>query len=133
MNESDLPDDALDALLRLGAPEPLPDDGFVARTMAAVERAARAQPVQRRATPPAPLAIARALAAEQQRHDAQARLWRWATLGVVAGYLLMLLAVWLSPRDEGSLVLPTTSEIFPLGVLLAVGSIWIAVRQLRSA
>ena len=134
MNESRSPDDgAFDDFLRHSAPEPLPDRGFSARTMAAVERAARAQPVQRRAAPLAPLAIARALAAEQQCHDAQARLWRWATLGVVAGYLLMLLAVWLSPRDEGSLVLPTTSEIFPLGVLLAVGSIWIAVRQLRSA
>jgi hypothetical protein len=133
MNESRLTDDAFDDFLRRSAPGPLPDRGFSGRAMAAVERAARTQEVRRRPAPPAPLAIARALAAEQQRHDAQARLWRWATAGVVAGYLLMVLAIWLSPESGVSVSLPPLHEMFPLGVLLAAGSIWVAVRQLRAA
>jgi hypothetical protein len=134
MNESrHLDDDAFDDLLRGSAPGPLPDLGFSARTMAAVERATRTQPVPRRATPLAPLAIARALAVEQRRHDAQARLWRWATAGVVAGYLLLVVAVWLSPEGSVSVSLPTPHEVLPLGVLLAAGAIWVAVRELRSA
>ena len=134
MNESRLTDDdAFDDLLRASTPAPLPDLGFSARTMAAVERAARAQPVRRRATPLAPLAIARALALEQGRHDAQARLWRWATAGVVAGYLLMVLAVWLAPEGSVSISLPTPAEVFPLCLLAMAGAIWIAVREWRSA
>ena len=134
MNESRLTDDdAFDDFLRASAPGPLPDLGFSARTMAAVERAARAQPVRRRATPLAPLAIARALALEQGRHDAQARLWRWATAGVVAGYLLMVLAVWLAPEGSVSISLPTPGEVLPVFLLAAAGAIWVAVREWRSA
>jgi hypothetical protein len=134
MNESRLSDDdAFDDFLRASAPEALPDRGFSARTMAAVERAARAQPVQRRAVPLAPLAIARALALEQRRHDTQARLWRWATAGVVAGYLLLVLAVWLSPQGSVSATLPTPAETFPLGLLATAGALWIAVREWRAA
>ena len=134
MNESRLTDDdAFDDFLRRSAPAPLPDLGFSGRTMAAVERATRAQPVPRRAAPPAPLAIARALAAEQQRHDDQFRVWRWATVGVLGGYLLLVLAIWLSPESSVSVSLPTPHQIFPLGLLLAAGAIWVAVRQLRSA
>ena len=131
-----LDDDAFDDFLRRSAPAALPDLGFSGRAMAAVERATRAQPVPRRAAPMAPLAIARALAAEQQRHDAQARLWRWATLGVVAGYLLMLLAVlvaWLSPQGSITVSLPTPVETFPVALLLVAGAIWVSVRSLRSA
>jgi hypothetical protein len=124
---------AFDDFLRRSAPEPLPDNGFSARTMAAVERAARAQPVQRRAAPLAPLAIARALAVEQRRHDAQARLWRWATAGVIAGYLLMVVAIWLAPQGSVSVSIPTPDESFPVCVLMAAGAIWIAVREWRSA
>ena len=112
MTESRLDDDAFDDLLRRSAPGPLPDAGFSARTMAEVERAARAQPVQRRPAPPAPLAIARALAAEQRRHDAQARLWRWAIAGVAAG---------------------AGTVMVTLSVLLSIGAIWIAVREWRAA
>jgi len=133
MNESRLTDDALDDFLRRSAPEALPDDGFSARTMAAVERAARAQPVRRRAAPPAPLAIARALAAEQRRHDAQARLWRWAIAGVVAGCLLMMAAVLLSPDAGVTIAVPAPGQWFPLSVLLAVGAVWVAVREWRAA
>ena len=134
MNESRLSDDdAFDDLLRRSAPGPLPDAGFSARAMAAVERAARAQPVRRRAAPLAPLAIARALAVEQRRHDAQARLWRWATVGIVAGYLLMVLTIWLSPQDSISVSIPTPGETFPLSLLLAAGAVWVAVRELRAA
>jgi hypothetical protein len=134
MNESRLPDDAaFDDLLRRSAPGPLADRGFTARTMAAVERAARAQPVRRRAPPPSPLAIARALAMEQGRHDAQARLWRWATAGVVAGYLLMMLAIWLSPQGSVAISIPTPGESAPLALLLMAGAIWVAVREWRAA
>jgi hypothetical protein len=131
MNESDLPDDALDALLRLGAPEPLPDDGFVARTMAAVDQAARAAIVQRRPMPVAPIAIARALAAEQRRHEAQARLWRWAIAGVVAGVVLLVAAMALSPDGSLAIAAPTPQQWFPLCTLLAIGALWIAWRELR--
>jgi hypothetical protein len=133
MNESRPDDDALDGLLRRSAPDPLPDGGFSARTMAAVERAARAQPVQRRPAPPAPLAIARALAAEQRRHDAQARLWHWAITGLAAGALLMVVAVLLSPDGDAAITLPTPGQWFPLSVLLSVGAVWIAVREWRAA
>ena len=131
MNESDLDDDALDGLLRAEAPGPLVDDGFVARTMAAVDHAARGVAVQRRATPAAPIAIARALAAEQRRHAAQARLWRWATAGVVAGLLLMIVAVLLSPTD-GSVAVPPPQQWYPLSLLLAIGAFCVAWRELRS-
>ena len=131
MNPSDLSDDAFDALLRASAPQPLPDDGFVARTLAAVDQAARGVSVQRRATPVAPIAIARALAAEQRRHAAQARLWRWASAGVVAGFLLMVAAVLLSPSDGGVMV-PRASQWYPLSLLVAAGALWAAWRELRS-
>ena len=134
MNESRLSDDAaFDDLLRHAAPAPLADQGFSARTMAAVERASHAQALQRRPTPLSPLAIARALALEQHRHDAQARLWRWARAGVVAGYLLMMLAIWLSPRDGVAISPPTPGESAPLALLLMMGAIWVAVREWRAA
>ena len=131
MNESDLTDDALDGLLRAAMPEPLLDNGFVARTMAAVDQAARGVPPQRRATPVAPITIARALAAEQRRHAAQARLWRWAIAGVVAGFLMLVMAVLLSPVDA-TIAAPAPPQWFPLCMLLAVGAIWVAWRELRS-
>jgi len=132
MNESRLTDDAFDDLLRRSAPGPLPDEGFSVRTMAVVERAMGAHAVQRRAAPPAPLAIARALAAEQRRHEAQARLWRWAVAGVVAGYLLMVAAVLLSPEGSLAIAIPAPGQWFPLCVLLAAGAIWVAVREWRT-
>ena len=131
MNPSDLDDDALEGLLRAAAPAPLLEDGFVARTMAAVDQAARSEAAPRRATPAAPIAIARALAAEQRRHEAQARLWRWATAGVAAGFLLMLVAVLVSPSD-GTIAAPPPLQWYPLSVLLAVGAVWVAWRELRS-
>ena len=131
MNESDLSDDALDGLLRASAPEPLLDDGFVVRSMAAVDRAARSMPAKRRATPVAPIAIARALAAEERHHAAQARLWRWAIAGLVAGMVLLVMAVLLSPTD-GSVVMPPARQWYPLLVLLACGSLWVAWRELRA-
>ena len=131
MNPSDLTDLGLDGLLRAGAPQPLVDDGFVARTMTAVDQAARGMTPPRRATPVAPIAIARALAAEQRRHAAQARLWRWASAGVVAGFLLMVVAVLLSP-SEGAVVVPGASQWYPLSLLVAAGALWAAWRELRS-
>ena len=131
MNTSAIDDDALDGLLRANPPEPLVDDGFVARTMAAVDHAARAVPVQRRATPVAPIAIARALAAEQRHHEAQARMWRWAIAGIVAGFLLMVVAVLLSPAS-GTIVVPPARQWFALFALLSAGAIWVAWRELRS-
>ncbi len=130
-HSSDLGDDALDGVLRAHAPEPLLDDGFVARTMAAVDHAVRGVAVQRRATPVAPIAIARALAAEQRDHEAQARMWRWAIAGIIAGFLLMIVAVLLSPVD-GTVTVPGPREWYPLLLLLAVGALWVAWRELRS-
>ena len=131
MNESDLPDDALHALLRAAAPEPLHDDGFVVRTMAAVDRAARAVAVQPRAAPLAPIAIARALAAEHRRHEAQARLWRWAFAGVIAGFVLLVAATALSPDGNLTIAAPASQQWTPLCLLLAIGAIWIAWREAR--
>jgi hypothetical protein len=133
MTESRHTDDALDDLLRGSAPEPLRDDGFAARTMAAVDRAARDLPARRRASPVAPVAIARALAAEHARHAAQARLWRWAFAGVVAGFLLLLLAMALSPAAPGSFTLspPPAPQWGILCLLMSIGAIWVAIRELR--
>jgi hypothetical protein len=133
MNESDLTDDGLDGLLRAGAPRALPDDGFTARTMAAVDQAAHAQAVRRRSTPVAPIVIARALAAEHSRHEAQARLWRWAIAGVIAGFVLLVAAVALSPGEGSvSITAPEPLQWFPLCGLLAVGAVWMAWRELRA-
>jgi len=131
MNRSERTDDALDSLLRASTPAPLADDGFVARTMAAVDHAARSLPAQRRPTPVAPLAIARALAAEASRHEAQARLWRWAIAGVIAGFVLLVAAVLLAPGDV-TISVPTPQQWYPLCLLLAVGAVWVAWRELRS-
>jgi hypothetical protein len=131
MNETDLPDDALDALLHASAPTPLPDGGFVARTMTAVDQAERAHATQRRTTPVAPIVIARALAAEHRRHEAQARLWRWAVAGVVAGFVLLVAAVALSPDGSMTVAAPAPQQWYPLCLLLAVGSLWVAWRELR--
>lgn len=130
MNRHELADEALDDLLRAASPEPLVDDGFVARTMAAVELAARGVPPQRRPTPASPIAIARALAAEQRRHEAQARLWRWAIAGVIAGFVLLVVAVLLSPAGA-TISVPPPLQWFRLFTLLAVGATWFAWRELR--
>jgi hypothetical protein len=131
MNASELTDDALDALLRASAPEPLLDDGFVVRTMTAVDQAARALPAPRRAAPVAPIAIARALAAEHRRHEAQARLWRWAVAGVAAGFVLLVAAVVLSPDGSVTIAAPAPQQWYPLCLLAAIGAIWVAWRELR--
>ena len=131
MNESDLPDDALDALLQASAPAPLPDGGFAARTMTAVDQAERARATRRRTTPVAPIVIARALAAEHRRHEAQARLWRWAAAGVVAGFVLLVAAVALSPDDSLTIAAPPPQQWYPLCLLLAFGAVWYAWRESR--
>ena len=131
MNESERIDDALDALLRASAPQPLLDDGFVARTMTAVDQAARALPAQRRAAPVAPIVVARALAAEHRRHEAQARLWRWAIAGVIAGFVLLVVAVALSPDGSVVIAAPAPQQWYPLCLLAAIGAVWVAWRELR--
>ena len=131
MNESDLPGDPLDALLQASAPEPLPDDGFMARTMTAVDQAERARSTQRRTTRVAPIVIARALAAEHRRHEAQARLWRWALAGVVAGFVLLVAAVALSPDGSMTIAAPPPQQWYPLCLLLAFGAVWYAWRESR--
>jgi hypothetical protein len=131
MNRSNPNDDALDALLRAAMPPVLPDDGFVARTLVAVDHAARAAAVQHRAAPLAPLVIARALAAEERRHAAQARMWRWIIAGIVAGFLLMIVAMVLSP-DDGPVAAPRTLQLFAMFGLTAVGALCVAWQELRS-
>jgi hypothetical protein len=131
MNRHELTDDALDDQLRALSPEPLADNGFVARTMAALELADRGLRKQGRAAPCSPMAIERALAAEQRRHEAQMRLWRWAIAGVIAGFILLVFAVLLSPASATSSV-PPPLQWFQLSTLLAVGATWAAWRELRS-
>ncbi len=131
MNESDLPDDKLEHLLRTSAPAPLLDDGFVARTMTALDQATRAMAAPPRPAPMAPIAIARALAAEHRHHEAQARLWRWAVAGVVAGFVLLVAAVALSPGGSVTIAAPPPQQWYPLCLLLAVGAVWYAWRESR--
>jgi hypothetical protein len=131
MNESERNVDPLDTLLRASVPEPLLDDGFVLRTMAGVDQAARRMPVQRRATPVAPIVIARALVAENRRHAAQARRWRWVVAGVIVGSFLMLLAMALSPGSV-SIEIAAPSQWAPLTLLMAIGALTIAWRELRN-
>jgi len=131
MNETDISEDTLARLLRASAPEPLLDDGFVARTMTAVDQAERTAATRRRAAPAAPIVIARALASEHRRHEAQARLWRWAVAGVIAGFVLLVAAVALSPGGSVSISLPPSQQWYPLCLLLAIGATWMAWRELR--
>ena len=131
MNESDLPDDPLDGILQAGAPEPLLDDGFVARTMTAVDQAVRALPMPGRTSPVTPIAIARALAAEHRRHEAQARLRRWAVAGVLAGFVLLVAAVALSPGGSVTIAAPSPQQWYPLCLLAAIGAVWAAWGELR--
>ena len=131
---SDDPADPLAALLRAHAPQPLPDDGFVDRTMRAV---AQADPTPARAARPAPLAVARALALEQRRFAAQARLWRWAMAGVAVGGLLLAVAVMLSPGGLAPAVPSSLSATdvppwLPLGMLMAVAALWYAWHEFRA-
>jgi hypothetical protein len=131
MSSPDLPDHALDALLRAGAPAPVPDDGFVARTMAAVDHAARGLPAPRRPAPVAPILLARALVAERQRQARRSRQWHWAIAGAVGGYALMLVAMALSPSGAMADV-ATPAHWTPLALLMACGAVWIAWRELRA-
>lgn len=133
MTDHDRHDDALDVLLRASAPEPLPDDGFVVRTMSAVDQANRTLPARRRPAPRSPLAISRALVAEERRHEAQARLWRWGIAGVAVGYLLMLLTMAASPAGL-TLGFSSTSpsQWVPLSLTMCAGAFWVAWRALRS-
>lgn len=130
MTASEPADDALDALLRASAPKPLADDGFVARTMAAVDIAARSTPAPRRPTPLAPIAIARALVAERRRHEAQARLRRWALAGVVAGFALLAIAMLLAPGGA-TIAPPSPTDWLTLSVLATIGTVWASWRELR--
>ena len=132
LNEHDGTADALDDLLRAATPEPLADNGFVARTMIEVDRAARSLPAVRRPAPVAPIAIARALVAERRRHDAQARLWRWAIAGVVAGVLLMVAAVAASPGGA-TFDIAELPNWYPLWTLLTAGALWYAWQEFRAA
>ncbi|MBC7663513.1 MAG: hypothetical protein H7276_06900 [Caulobacter sp.] len=124
-------DDSLDALLRASAPEPLADDGFVARTMAAVEHANRALAAPRRPAPMAPIVVARALVAERQGQARRARQWRWAIGGAIGGYFLMLLAMATSPAGV-TITFPTPWDWSPLAMLMTCGAIWVAWREVRA-
>lgn len=131
MTEHRPSDESFDAFLRASAPEPLDDDGFVARTMVAVNQANRTLPARRRAAPRSPMAIAQALVAEERRHEAQARLWRWGIAGVAVGYLLMLLAMAVSPSGL-SMGVASPSQWLQLTLTLCAAAFWVAWRALRS-
>lgn len=124
-------DDPLAALVRAHAPAALADDGFTDRTMRAI---ARADPTPARPARASPIAIARALAHERRRYEAQARLWRWAMAGVAVGGVLLAVAVLLSPADVTmSVDLPSLPQWAPLWTLLSIGALWIAWREFRTA
>ena len=131
MIETERHDDALDTLLRASKPAPVVDDGFVARAMTAVDRAARSLPAPRRPAPIAPLVLARALAAERHRQARRARLWRWASAGAIGGYVLMLVAMATSPAGMTT-DMPTPWNLTPLALLACLGAVWIAWRELRA-
>jgi hypothetical protein len=131
MTEPDSLDDSLNALLHAGAAEPLADDGFVARTMAAVEHANRALAAPRRPAPVAPIVLARALMAERQGQARRARQWRWAIGGAIGGYFLMSLAMATAPA-RATITLPTPWDWSLLPMLMACGAIWVAWRELRA-
>ena len=131
MNDHDASNAALEQLLRAHAPAELADDGFVGRTLAAVERAARPAPTVRR--PPSAREIAGALAAEERRYAANARMRRWGVSGVAAGVALLVVGIVAAPHgvDPGAdgVVLPAW---FPLWTLLTVGSLWYAWQEFRA-
>jgi hypothetical protein len=135
MNEHDASNPALEELLRAHAPTELADDGFVGRTLAAVERAALSA---RTAPPPRPASareIAQALAAEERRYAAYARVRRWGMFGVAAGVVLLVVAILGAPSgvdvDIGAdaAALPAW---FPMWTMLAVGALWYAWQEFRA-
>jgi hypothetical protein len=119
-------DDPLAALLREHAPAELADDGFSARTMHAIGELAPAA----RAAPASP-AAARALAAEQRRHAAQARLTHWAGAGAIAGGLLAVVAAVVAPPGDAAAVVASSilSNWQPLSLALYAGAVWFAWRE----
>jgi hypothetical protein len=52
---------------------------------------------------------------------------------VVAGYLLMVATMLLSPDGSVTIAVPTHGQWFPLCALLAAGAVWIAVLEWRAA
>jgi hypothetical protein len=131
----DDPDVPLDALLRAHAPAALPDDGFTLRTMQAVRRAHAAGTGAAR---PAMLTPAEALALENRRHAAQARVWRWSMAGIAAGVLVLLVAM-LAARDVGApplfqaiAALSSPHPLILLAALAFIGALCVAVKELRS-
>ncbi|MEP6502866.1 MAG: hypothetical protein ABJD97_06030 [Betaproteobacteria bacterium] len=134
MNESDISPGELDALLRANAPAPLDDDGFVARTLEAAHHASHS--MTPRHTPAASrLEIARALAVEQRRYAAHARVRRWGLAGVAAGFVLLAFAMAMAPGgiaidvDANAAAMPNW---FPLWSVLAVGALWYAWQEFRA-
>jgi hypothetical protein len=150
MSNHDVPDhrdaDAFDAMLLGAAPRELADDGFTARTMQAVARTSTSATRSRDAmaasallTPATPIAVARALAHEQRRFAAQARLWRWALGGIIVGMSLLAVAIAWAPSGIVMAAAPSGADIpgvppwFPLWTLLGAGAIWYAWQEFRSA
>jgi hypothetical protein len=131
MNRTELTDAALDDLLRAHAPAPLAGDDFVARTLAAVDRASPRLQAARAATP---LEIARALVAERERAALLARARRWGLAGVMAGVLLLVLAVLAAPAGSaGAAIASGGTLLLPLWLLPMAGAGWLAWQELRSA
>jgi hypothetical protein len=134
MNEFDASNDALDDLLRAHAPAPLDDDGFVVRTLEAVEKAAQGTPARRR-QPATPREIAGALAAERRRYAVFARLRHWGIAGVATGVALLVVAMVAAPggvRIEIDADAATLPNWFPLWSVLAVGALWYAWQEFRA-
>jgi hypothetical protein len=130
----DAQDPALDHLLRESTPPPVADDGFTARVMHAVRRAADARAAAARP----PERGAQALAGELGRHAAQRRLWRWSLGGTAAGAAALALATLGAPAVEEPFLdamaaLPSGPApwLSVWGTAFAAAA-WLVVRALRS-
>ena len=120
---TDEPDaDPIVRLLRAHAPPPVDDDGFTARTLQAIPNVVRTR-----------LDAARALVLEQRRYARQARMWRWALGGIVAGMLLVVAAIASAPGDVAIDLAPQPGAPawLPLSALLVAGAIWYAWSEFR--
>jgi hypothetical protein len=128
MNKSPLAEAELDLLLRAHAPAALADDDFVARTLAAVDRATLA-------APPAPAAssreVARALAAARGRAALLVRLRHWGVAGVLAGVLLLAVAMLEAPA--GPEIAASVPALLPLWLALVGAAAWLGWRELAAA
>jgi hypothetical protein len=121
----------LDVLLHRSAPEPLVDTDFTTRVMRAVRVAARPVPAMPRAAASPAVTRAQALACEQHRHAAQARLWRWSLAGAAAGAAALALAM--VGADTSPLEALVADPPLPLWGAALAGAAWLVLQALEAS